>query len=270
MFEVPGIEAQRFLRTLPSTRGRTTSWVVAAGRGLRLGQRPAPRAVPVAGVERLRVLGDLVRHARTLRIYADAESQVSAWELVLEEARFHLVLSPTPARSFSGEGQLLADLADGRWQEALPGVQACLFWQALIDEGALVGRMGQPAGVVRAALAALAARGLVGYDLDTGAYFHRELPFDLGQVEELQPRLREARRLVAEGKVRLLQRDGATAELYVQGTDVEHRVRLTDEGFKCTCRWFARQQGQCGPCKHVLAAQLILDEGGRGGNDDER
>jgi hypothetical protein len=269
MYDVPAIEAQRFLRALSATRGRTSSWVVAAGKGLRLSQCPTPRAVPVAGVERLRVLEDLVRHARTLRIYADGDSQVSAWELVLDEARFHLVLSPAPARGFSGEGQLLADLAGGRWKEALPGVQASLFWQSLIDEGAIAGRLGQAAGAVRAALAALAARGLVGYDLDSEAYFHRELPFDLGQVEELQPRLCDARRLVAECKVRLVRREGATAELYVQGTDVEHRVRLTAEGFKCTCRWYAKHQGQCGPCKHVLAAQLTLDgEGGRG--QDER
>jgi hypothetical protein len=256
MFEVSGVEALRFLRSLPATKSYATSWVVPAGSGLRLSQAPAARAAPIAGLERLKVVQELARHARRLRIYADRAAEVSAWELVLDEARFHLVLSPDPRRGFSGEGQLLTELAQGRWQEALAGVQASLCWQSVIDESALVQRVGAPAEAIRAALTALGSRGLVGYDLDTGAYFHRELPFKLDQVEQLQPRLGDARRLVAEDGVR---RAEAAHEFYVRGSDVEHRVRLVDERFKCTCAWFSKHGGERGPCKHILAAQLVLD-----------
>jgi hypothetical protein len=260
VFDVAALWAQRFLRELTGFKVHTTSWVVAAGHGLRLSQREAAQAVPVAGVDRLTVLAELARHAQRLRIYADRASQVSAWELVLADARFHLVLSPNPARGFSGEGQLLSGLAAGRWEEELPKVRAALCWQAIIDENELVQRVGAPADVVRAALAALGARGLVGYDLDTGAYFHRELPFDLAQVEALQPRLREARQVLADGGVRIAGRDGETAEVYVRGSEVDHRVRLGADGARCSCLWFAKHAGRRGPCKHVLAAQLALDE----------
>src|SRR5262249_15861342 len=147
-------------------------------------------------------------HARSLRVYFEPAEGVSAWELLLDEARFHLVLSPEPARGFSGEGQLLNDLACRGWESALDGVRASLVWQSIIDESALVDRLSQPAEAVRSALAVLGARGLVGYDLDTNAYFHREMPFDLAQVEELQPRLRDARELLADKKVRLVRREG--------------------------------------------------------------
>jgi hypothetical protein len=257
--EVSALAAHRFLRSLPATKGRNTSWVVRDGAGLGLTQRETPLAVPVAGIDRLRVLEHLARHARGLHIYADHDSQSSAWTLLLDEARFHLVLSPEPARGFSGEGQLLNDLAGGRWQSALPGVRASLCWQSIIDEAGLMDRVGHPRESIRAALAALGARGLVGYDLGTAAYFHREMPFDLEQVEELHPRLIDARVLVTEKKVRLVRRDGPEAELYVQGTDVEHRIRLMGEKSACSCPWFAQHGGQRGPCKHVLAARLMLE-----------
>jgi hypothetical protein len=109
-------------------------------------------------------------------------------------------------------------------------------------------------------LAALGSRGLVGFDLGEGAYFHRELPFDLSLVEALQPRLQGARKLLAAGGVRVGERTHEQIELFVAGSGVEHRVRLTAAGAKCTCPWFSKHQGQRGPCKHVLAAQLLLDQ----------
>ena len=43
------------------------------------------------------------------------------------------------------------------------------------------------------------------------------------------------------------------------GSGVSHRVRLGPDGARCTCPWFARHQGQRGPCKHVLAVQLVME-----------
>ncbi|MEM8930397.1 MAG: SWIM zinc finger family protein [Acidobacteriota bacterium] len=48
-------------------------------------------------------------------------------------------------------------------------------------------------------------------------------------------------------------------DLEVRGTDVRHQVRLAPDGNRCTCRWWSRYQGRRGPCKHVLAARLLVD-----------
>ena len=135
--EVPGPEAMRFLRSLPRGAGPGLAWVVPAGRGLRLSQTPARDGVRLGGVGRLRVLEGLVRHARSLRIYADDPSGAGAWELVLDEARFHLVVSPDVSRGFSGEGQVLSSLAGDRWADVLPRVRASLRWETRIDPEAL-------------------------------------------------------------------------------------------------------------------------------------
>jgi hypothetical protein len=266
--EISGFEAARFFRSLPKGVATTSGWVVSSGRGLRLSQVAARGAIRVGGVQRLHILDDLARHASALRIYADDQNQASAWELVLDEARFTLALSPEVSRGFSGEGQVLSELAERRWQETLPRVHASLKWNSRIDPDALTSGCAFDRETVTAALGALGARGLVGYDLAEGAYFHRELPFDLEKVEALQPRLKDARKLVASGGVRIERRDPATGqvEAAVRGTDVEHLVRFGWEGERCTCPWYAKHRNERGPCKHILAVQITLerhDEGAR-------
>jgi len=261
--ELPEIEGLRFLRGLPRTKtSRHAMYVVPAGRGLRLSQQPAKCGVRVGGLERLRVLEGLAQRATTMRVYGDADSGASAWELDLSVAQFWLVLSPDVWRGFSGEGQALTRLASKRRDAGLLSVQKALAWQATIDEEALSRQTRLSLAQIRPALAALAARGLVGYDLSAGAYFHRELPFDLTLVDKLQPRLVAAKKLLAVGGVS----PGPTEnEFVVAGSGAEHRVRLSDECSRCTCVWYAKHLGQRGPCKHVLAAQCFLEE--RQGNE---
>jgi hypothetical protein len=256
--EIAGVEALRFLRGLPRMKtGKHAIYVVPGGRGLRLSQQRAAGGVRVGGLERLRVLEGLAQRASSLRVYGDDDVGTSAWELDLGVARFTLVLSPDVWRGFSGEGQVLSRLADKSWEKSLPKVRAALAWQATIDEEGLSRTTCLAPPQIRLALAALAARGLVGYDLAAGAYFHRELPFDLELVDKLQPRLLAARKLLAEAAVAT---GPASGEYLVATSGGEHRVRLSEEGSHCTCVWYAKHQGQRGPCKHVLAAQLFLEE----------
>jgi hypothetical protein len=270
--ELTGVEALRFLRSLPRMKtSKHAIYVVPAGRGLRLSQQAAKEGVRVSGLERLRVLEGLASHAQSLRIYGDAESGTSGWELDFGPARFHLVLSPDVWRGFSGEGQALARLADKSWEKALPKVQRALAWQAVIDEEGLSRQTKLSPPQIRSALAALAARGLVGYDLAGGAYFHRELPFDLALVDKLQPRLVAAKKLLAAGGVKpatptrsVSEGTSGAVEFVVAGSGIEHRVRIADDGSRCTCPWYSKYQGQRGPCKHVLAAQMYFEGGANG------
>jgi hypothetical protein len=258
--ELRGAEAARFLRSLPRTKtGKHASWIAPSGAGIRLSQRASSDAVRVTGLERLRALEELALSARTLRVYAHDDAGTSAWVLDLGRARFVLVLSAEVWRGFSGEGQALTAVALAD-DAALARTHAALRWRQVLRAAELAAELGEPADQVARALATLGARGLVGYDLDTGAYYHRELPFELAEVEALQPRLIAARALVAARQVVLhpSSPDGLV-EADVQGSDVTHRVRLGEAVPRCTCPWFAKHQGDRGPCKHVLAAQLALE-----------
>lgn len=259
--DISGLEASRFLKSLPRMKtNRRDTWIVSAGRGLRLSQIETRGAVRVGGLERLRVLEGLVPQARSLQIFADDTTGASGWTLLLDDSRFHLVISPEVWRGFSGEGQALQSLASETWKSALPKIRAGLKWEAVIDLPSLVSRVGLQEQVVRDALAVLGARGLVGFDLGESAYFHRELPFDMEHVEKLQPRLQNARKLIAGNKVRIGSRTADQIEAFVASSGVEHRVRLTADDAKCTCPWYSKHAASRGPCKHILAARIAVEE----------
>jgi len=259
-FTVPRSEALRFLRALPRGATRHTSWVTSAGRGLRLTQRASAGSVRITATERLRVLEELVLLATQLRIHTDDASGASAWVLDIGTQRFTFVLSPERWRGFSGEGQLLEALSQADATALLARVQGALSWQDALVPTELASALDAEPEAVERSLTVLAAHGLVGFDLERGAFFHRVLPFDLSLVESLHPRLKDARKLVDKGGVEL-QDQGGVIVATVRGPDVTHRVRLARDGVSCTCPWYAKHQGDRGPCKHVLAAQIVTEGG---------
>jgi hypothetical protein len=259
--EVRPAEARRFARSLPvASPPKRPSFVVATKGSVRVTQRETKDAVRIVGLHRLRVLAGLVQRCRGMRIYRDSGSGTAAFEVDLEAGRFFLLLSPEVYRGFSGEGQLLEALAGADRDAAIARVRAQLAWQNEIDPAGLAAATGLDSDTVATALAALAARGLVGFDAAAGTWFHRELPFDFGLVEKLQPRLEGARKLLAAGGVRVVEDSGdGSFQVDVPGTDVTHRVRLLEGGDRCTCPWFAKHPGERGPCKHILAARMTVE-----------
>ena len=107
--------------------------------------------------------------------------------------------------------------------------------------------------------ASLSAMGLLGFDLAENHYFYHQLPFKMERILKLNPRLKNARALLeATDDVQLVGLGaGGRTEARVRGTGVWHTVVVGGADVpRCTCPWFTNQQGQRGPCKHILAAQL--------------
>jgi hypothetical protein len=252
------IETLRFVRSLPrSTMAKTFYWIIPTATSLRLSQREAPGALRMAGIERLRLLDDLAPLADSLTIYADPRGEATEWQLHFGPLTFSLALSAEAWRGFSGEGQALSDLAAKDRERLINLVQGMLKWQAEIRPDEFAANWNASADQLRPAFALLGSRGLVGYDLGRAAYFHRELPFDLSVIEEMHPRLKNARKLIDAGGIRILKQTAKLTEAEVPGSGVTHRVRLSDVGDRCTCPWHAKHQGARGPCKHILAVQIF-------------
>jgi len=258
-FETTAVEALRFFRTLPkASTSRTPLWVARGAGGLYATTRPVDNGVRVTDSSRLRVLHALLPAAVTLSAFADEGQQANAWVLDFGSARLTLALSAEVWRGFSGEGQALwALMQAGRGQVAamLSSVRAQLQWQAALDATLLARELGVQAGVVTDVLRVLGASGLAGFDLFAGSYFHRVLPFDLSLVDDLHPRLTDAKALIEAGAVRVVGTDPFEAEVTTR--DSAHRVRDVDHVLRCTCPWFATHQGERGPCKHALAAAAL-------------
>jgi hypothetical protein len=257
---VKGSSALQFLRSLPrSASPRFSTHVTGAGAGLRLTTVPGTSDVPLRGIARLRLLERIAPEIIELMIGHDPETGATSWIARTQTATLSLLLSPDVARGFSGEGQALVDLADEQWRAVLPRVRATLRWQSRLDPTKLATENALEPAQIRGALAALGSRGLVGYDARAGAYFHRELPFDVDRVAELHPRLQDAKALVEAGDVRVESQEGDRVVGWVKGTDTEHHVRLGADGDdRSSCAWWAKHRGERGPCKHVLALRMVV------------
>lgn len=267
VYEVDGVTAQRFLKSLPrSVENRARWYVVRSGRSLRISQRETPGAVAVGGLNRLRILENNVQHARALTVFAHPDVDASAWQLDFGALRFTMVMTHDVWRGFSGEGQGLFDMSVKPAAAVLDPVSAALHWQSVLE----LGGQGSdhlcdlPAERLQAGIEYLSTLGQVGFDMHSGKYFHRQLPYDMQFVSRLQPRLKNARKLLEAGSVQPMADALSSADqrFAVQSSDVTHSVQLTADSFKCTCPWFGKHGARRGPCKHVLAAYIMLHQGG--------
>lgn len=259
-FELDRPSAIRFLRALPRAgRSSDAAWVIPSGKSARLGSVARPGAVRVAGLSRLRALEPVLMFTGKIDVHEDPLTGATAWRFAGGEIDFTAVLSPETWRGFSGEGQLLFHL--GADEPKLTRLRAMLAWQSRLTPGDISARTGLDPANTEQSLAWLAVRGLVGYDLSQSAWFHRVLPFDLHEIGKLveaqNPRLKAARKLADEGAVRLTSKDGRF-EATVTSKDVQHRVRATPGEERCTCPWFAKHGIERGPCKHMLAVDIVL------------
>lgn len=253
-FQISGPMGQRFLRELPRQRTAQPVWIAPWNRSVRLSYTRIDGGILAGGIERLRLLGEVVRHAAEIEVYS-GEDGATAWQLETGDARFFLVLSPEASRGFSGEGQVLNSLVTN--SSVTSRVRALLRWQRDLSPRALADELEASEGEVMAALGELGTSGLVGYDLAEGAYFHRELPFDMSRVQRLHPRLNDARELARTGAVQI-DAEGA----WVRGRQADYYVRRETGGsWRCSCPWASRYGESRGPCKHVLAVEIASEMG---------
>lgn len=74
----------------------------------------------------------------------------------------------------------------------------------------------------------------------------------------LNPRLKDAEKLLFEGKVKIISRQDDKIEAQVEGSGVKHMVMLNGDKKQCTCTWFSKNQGERGICKHILAVKKLI------------
>lgn len=261
-FELDAVAARALLASVPAaTAAGRSGWLTPGRGGARLLPRRTPGSVHLAGLHRLSALRRMLPHVRGLVVHGPADGGAGpvVVQVELPDARLVLGLTEEVWRGHSGEGSLLAELSDARVADDADLVAVLLAFEPVVEVDRLVRDSGLDAARVRAALAALATSGRVGWDCDDGAWFHRELPHDPDRVEKDNPRLRAARRLVEDGAVSAAAEPGTWT---VRSRGDDHRVRLdlaADDpvaGARCTCTWYLQHTGGRGPCKHVLAVWI--------------
>ena len=253
-----GAAFRRFVHALP--RGaKHPVYVSVWGGELVVSHRAAEGAVMVADPDRLRVLERLAPAVRSISVHASTDG-ASAWcaDVAEPASRWR-----SPPRH--GEGSR-ARMRARCPRDAGPAARSRLASRrpsgGVPTSAPTTSRIELEAeqGEVEAALATLAAAGLVGYDVVERSYFARRLPFAGEADDRRQPRLRRARALVEAGAVRIETTSigGGDTIAWVAGRSAEYRVRVGIGGRACTCPWWGKHPGDRGPCSHIVAVELAV------------
>ncbi|KMQ58597.1 SWIM zinc finger domain protein [Chryseobacterium angstadtii] len=253
------IQTQQLFRGIPKGPVKSDYYLIIRGNKPMFSPVKSADAVCIGGLQRLRLLEPLLPYIDQMQVFPHSDMQSTTWQLYMGNIRFCFSLSRDSWRGFSGEGAVLDSLIDevsDEWIDAMdkyayanqafnPSVFALQENISLEKTGNLTGR--------------LAAMGLLGFDLDDNQFFYRRLPFKLNRIIGLNPRIRNADKLIAERKVEIVNKNEVRTEARVEGTGVHHTVIIDLEKERCTCEWFSKHQGERGPCKHVLAVKKLVN-----------
>lgn len=252
------IQALQLFQSIPNGKPKTDYYLIVRGNKPSFSPVKSADAICIGGVNRLKLIEPLLPHIDELRVFPHPQMQSTTWQLYFGNVRFSLSLSRESWRGFSGEGAaldaLLEDVSDD-WIDALDKYS---YANQQFNPSLLAVNEGIDLSKVDNISARLSAMGLLGFDVDDNQFFYRRLPFKLNRILSLNPRLKDAEKLLTEGKVEIQSKTDTRVEATVEGSGVRHTVILEGDKERCTCTWFSKNQGERGACKHILAVKKKL------------
>lgn len=252
------IQALQLFKSIPPGKPKPDYYLINRGNKPQFSPVKSANAVCVGGVHRLRLLEPLLPHLDELRVFPHPHMQSTTWQLYFGPVRFSLSLSRDTWRGFSGEGAALEALIEDVPDEWIDLVDKYSYANQEFNPTFLAINEGIDLKKVENITGRLSAMGLLGFDLDDNHFFYRRLPFKLSRILSLNPRMKDAEKLLAEGKVEIILRNDTRIEAKVEGSGVHHTVLLEGDQERCTCTWFSKHQGERGVCKHILAVKKML------------
>lgn len=252
------MQALQLFQSIPAGKPKADYYLIVRGNKPQFSPVKSANAICVGGVQRLKLIEPLLPYADELRVFPHPQMQSTTWQLYFGNLRFSLSLSRDAWRGFSGEGAALESLIEDVPDSWIDAVDKYSYANQAFNPTLMAVEEGLELKKIDNITGRLSAMGLLGFDLDENHFFYRRLPFKLSRILSLNPRMKDAEKLLAENKVQLISNDGNRVEARVAGTGVQHVVILDGETERCTCTWFSRHQGERGLCKHVLAVKKKL------------
>ncbi|WP_207534782.1 SWIM zinc finger family protein [Desertivirga arenae] len=254
------IQSIQLFKTLPPGKPKSDYYLISRAGKASFSPVKSGNAICIGGVHRLRLLEPLLPFIDQLKVFAHPNMQSTSWQLYFGSLRFSLTLSRDPWRGFSGEGAALDSLLEDIPDSWLSATHKFCYANQQFNSTLFAVNEGIHISLVNQLTTRLSAMGLLGFDLDENSFFYRRLPFKTERILNLNPRLKDAEKLLAEGNVRIQQRETDKVEARVKGSGVDHVVVINNGKERCTCTWFSRNQGERGSCKHILAVKKKISE----------
>jgi hypothetical protein len=257
-FELNKIQTIQLFQSLPKGNVKGDFFITKRAGKFTFSTLATPGSVRIGGVQRLRLLEGILAIVEKIFIYESDDKQTCA--IVCEFGKMQLLMafSPDSYRGFSGEGNVLETMTENLPIEWVYGLNSLLKSNEMFDPTMLSIENDIDFGTMDNLTSNLSSMGLLGYDLSEKAHFYRRLPFKTERILSLNPRLKNAKKLIDNEEVEITERRADYIEAKVKGSGVVHKVIIDNTSQKCTCDWFTAYQGKRGICKHILAVKMII------------
>lgn len=257
-FELNKIQTIQLFQSLPKGNVKGDFFITKRAGKFTFSTLATPDSVRIGGVQRLRLLEGILAIVEKIFVYESDDKQTCA--IVCEFGKMQLLMafSPDSYRGFSGEGNVLETMTENLPIEWVYGLNSLLKSNEMFDPTMLSIENDIDFGTMDNLTSNLSSMGLLGYDLSEKAHFYRRLPFKTERILSLNPRLKNAKKLIDNEEVEITERRADYIEAKVKGSGVVHKVIIDNTSQKCTCDWFTAYQGKRGICKHILAVKMTI------------
>jgi hypothetical protein len=256
IFELNRIQAIQLFQSIPKGNVKGDFHVTNRGGKFMFSPLSIAGSVRIGGVHRLRLMEGLLPLLDRLDIFESANKETCAMVANFGKMRLMLAFSPDAYRGFSGEGKALENMIEQLSDEYIYGFNQLLKANETFDPTLLSIENDIAFTTMDALTASLSSIGLLGFDLQENQHFYRRLPFKTDRILGLNPRLRNAKRLIENEDIEVIQQKPDYIEARVKGSGVFHKVIIDVDNARCTCEWFTKYQGKRGVCKHILAVKI--------------
>ena len=257
-FDLSRIQSIQVFQTLPRSATKGDFFLTRRAGKYSFSPTNTPDSVRIGGLQRIRLLEGVLPLLQSMQVYESADRETCAFVCEFGNMQLLMAFSPDNNRGFSGEGKALEHMTQTVPEEWIYGLNSLMKSNEVFNPAMLSIEHDIDFAVMDHLTAGLSSMGLLGYDLAAGAHFYRRLPFKMARILSLNPRLKNATKLIANDEVEVVLARPGYIEAVVKGSGVFHKVVLEGEQQRCTCDWFTRYQGKRGICKHVLAVKMMV------------
>lgn len=253
------VQALSLFRSVGNGKVKTDYHLVKRGNKYLFSPAANKALLTIGGIHRLALLQPLIPLINSLSFYKHESDQSVNIVLHFDKLRFTFSISRNYTRGFSGEGAALDDLLEDLPDNLITAFDNYSFANQEFNHLNLAINHDIPLDKIENLSSKLAAMGLLGFDLSRNSFYYRRLPFKLERILTLNPRLKGAETLLEQGMITITSNDDHSVEARVTGSQgFDHYVSLKENTDKCTCFWYSRNQGERGPCKHILATKKYI------------
>ena len=257
-FELNKIQTIQLFQSLPKGVVKGDFFITKRAGKFMFSTLATTDSVRIGGVNRLRLLEGILAIVDKIFIYESSDKQTCSVVAEFGKMQLLMAFSPDSYRGFSGEGNVLETMTENLPIEWVYGLNSLLKSNETFDPTMLSIENDIDFGTMDNLTSNLSSMGLLGYDVTEKSHFYRRLPFKTERILSLNPRLKNAKKLLANEDIEIIERRADYIEAKVNGSGVVHKVIIDHASQRCTCDWFTAYQGKRGICKHILGVKMMV------------